>query len=76
MKTTQVKRVLWRVVEFAALVAVSAMAYKYARAAGVQFRGNELYGGEVCVPPFILGGWYGMKVFIRDIKEWMKNEDV
>lgn len=70
------KKTIKKILEAAAVVSVAAVMFMLARKAGIAYRGNELWGGELCVPFLIIGGWYAVKGIIRDIRSGLFSAEV
>lgn len=74
MKNLSTKAKKW--IEAVAVVIVAAVLFVITRKLGVQQRGNTLWGGEICVPFLVIGGWYAVKSIIRDVKSGLfRTED-
>lgn len=57
-----------KITEAIIITTVAIALFGLARIAGVAERGSTLWGGEIMVPFFVIGGWYGVKSIIKDIK--------
>lgn len=66
MKPISRKAKKW--IEAGAVVTAAAVLFMITRTLGIQQRGTTLWGGEICVPPMVIGGWYAVKSVIRDVK--------
>lgn len=74
MKNLSTKAKKW--IEAGAVVTAAAVLFVISRKLGVQQRGNTLWGGEICVPFLVIGGWYAVKSIIRDVKSGLfRTED-
>jgi hypothetical protein len=74
MKPISMKAKKW--IEAGAVVSAAAVLFVITRKLGVQQRGNTLWGGEICVPFLVIGGWYAVKSIIRDVKSGLfRTED-
>ena len=68
MKHRRFKKPVHRVIEIAAVMAVTAAVFIICRRIGVQERGNTLLGGEIAAAAMIPAWWYGVKSIVRDVK--------
>lgn len=68
MKHSHIRRSTRRIIEAFIVVSLASISFAIARHIAILQRGNNLIGGEICVPMLVLGAWYGVKSIIKDIK--------
>lgn len=57
-----------KLLEAAIVTLIAAGLFLLTRKAGIAYRGNTLWGGEICIAPLVFLLWYGGKSVVRDIK--------
>ncbi len=67
-------RKIKKALEAVAVIAVAGVLFYFSRKAGVAYRGNELWGGEICVPLLVVGGYYSVKGIAKDIRSGLFND--
>ena len=65
-ETTKVKKK--KLLEAAIVTIIAGGLFLLTRKAGIAYRGNTLWGGEICVAPLVFLLWYGGKSIVKDIK--------
>ena len=67
-------RKLKAALEAITVISVAGVLFCLSREAGIEFRGNTRYGGEVCVPVLTVGGYYFIKGIVRDVRRGLFRE--